>query len=147
MDVITPGNADYNWTFNLSAGNNQRFYQDNDGGGSPLWTAGDAIAAGVDVHQGIGDPQFYDRSRNIQSWTLDRGYGSTYADGLAAIRANPTRTEDLINYVFEGFRCSNPATRNAAHDGGCVGAANFYKSSRTFSRVTSHRAALSKFGL
>lgn len=146
LDVITAANADYNWTYNLSAGNQQRFYHDQ-ASGAPLWTAGDAVAAGVDVHQGTGDPLFYDRNRNITTWAQDRGYGSTYADGLSAVRSDPSRAADLITYVFEGFRPANSATRNAAHDGGCVGAANFYKSARTFSRTTSHYAALSKFGL
>lgn len=147
LDVITASEADYNWTFNLSAGNNQRFYQDNDGGGQPLWTTGDAIAAGVDVHQGTGDPQFYDRNRNIQSWAQDRGYGSTYADGVAAIKAAPTRTADLVAYVFEGFRPGNFDMRNSAHDGGCPGAANFYKSDRSFAEINTHRASLSRFGI
>lgn len=146
LDVITVANADYNWTFNLSAGNNQRYYHDQ-ASGAPLWTAGDAVAASVDTHQGTGDPQFYDRTRNLAGWATERGYGSTYADGLAAIQADPSRTADLVAFVFDGFRPSNSATRNAAHDGGVVGAANFYKSSRTFSRTTSHYAALSKFGL
>jgi len=146
LDVITAANADYNWTHNLSAGNQQRFYHDQ-GSGANLWTAGDAIAAGADVHQGTGDPQFYDRNRNLTSWAQDRGYGSTYADGISAVRSDPLRTADLIAYVFDGFRVSNPAARNAAHDGGVVGAANFYKSSRTFAQITSHQAALSKFGL
>jgi hypothetical protein len=114
---------------------------------APLWTAGDAVAASVDVHQGTGDPEFYDRNRNLASWAADRGYGATYADALTAVRSNPQRVADLITYIFEGFRPSNSAARNAAHDGGCVGAANFYKSARTFSRVTSHRSALSEFGL
>ncbi len=146
LDVITAAQSDYNWTHNLSAGNNQRYYHDQSSG-APLWTAGDAIAAGVDVNQGTGDPLFYDRNRNLASWAQDRGHGSTYADGLSTVRADPLLTEDLISYVFEGFRCSNPATRNAAHDGGVVGAANFFKSSRTFAEVTAHRATLSKFGL
>lgn len=147
LDVITVANADYNWTHNLSAGNNQRFYHDQSSG-APLWTAGDAVAAGVDTHQGTGDPQFYDGTRNLAGWAVERGYGSTYADGLAAVRADPTRVSDLVAFVFDGFRCGNSATRNAAHDGGCVGAANFYKSSRTFSQTTSHYiAAQTKFAL
>lgn len=146
LDVITPANADYNWTYNLSTGNQQRFYHDQ-GSGANLWTAGDAVAAGVDVHQGNGDPQFFDRNRNLASWAADRGHGLTYEDGLLAIRSDPVLVADLVAYVFEGFRCGNPATRNAAHDGGCVGAANFYKSSRNFAEVTAHQATLSKFGL
>lgn len=146
LDVITPANADFNWVFNLSASNNNRFYH-NQATSTALWTAGDAIAAGVDVNQHSGDPQFYDRTRNLGTWAADRGYGTTYADGLAAVKADPTRVGDLVAYVFEGFRCGNPATRNAAHDGGCVGAANFWKSSRSFTKVNAHRATLSKFGL
>lgn len=145
-DIINAANADYNWAFNLSAGNNQRFYHDQPTGAA-MWTGGDAVAAGVDVHQGQGDPQFVDRSRNIGVWAADRGFGSTYADGLSALRADPTRTEDLVKFVFEGFRPSNASTRNAAHDGGCVGAANFYKSSRSFTKTTAHRATLGKFGI
>jgi hypothetical protein len=146
LDVITAANADYNWTHNLSAGNNQRYYHDQSSG-APLWTAGDAVAAGVDTHQGTGDPQFFDRNRNIAQWAQDRGYGSTYADGLAAIKAVPTRSADLVAYVFEGFRPGNFDMRNAAHDGGCPGASNFYKSDRTLAEIDTHRATLSRFGL
>jgi hypothetical protein len=146
LDVITAANADYNWTHNLSAGNNQRFYHDQSTG-APLWSAGDAVAAGVDVNQGTGDPQFYDRNRNIAQWAQDRGYGTTYADGLAAVKAAPTRTADLVAYVFEGFRPGNFDMRNAAHDGGCPGAANFYKSDRTFAEIITHRNSLSRFGI
>jgi len=146
LDVITVANADYNWTHNLSAGNNQRHYHDQSTG-APLWSAGDAVAAGVDTHQGTGDPQFFDRNRNIAQWAQDRGYGSTYFDGLAAIKATPTRTADLVAYVFAGFRPGNFDMRNAAHDGGCPGAANFYKSDRTLAEIDAHRASLSRFGL
>jgi hypothetical protein len=146
LDVITAANADYNWTHNLSAGNNQRYYHDQSSG-APLWSAGDAVAAGVDTHQGTGDPQFFDRNRNIAQWAQDRGYGATYADGLAAIKAVPTRTADLVAYVFQGFRPGNFDLRNAAHDGGCPGAANFYKPDRTLAEVNTHRASLSRYGL
>jgi hypothetical protein len=146
LDVITAAQADYNWTHNLSAGNNQRYYHDQVSG-MALWTAGDAVAAGLDTHQGTGDPQFYDRNRNIASWAQDRGYGSTYADGLTAIRAVPSRTADLVAYVFEGFRPGNFDMRNAAHDGGCPGAANFWKSDRDFAQIITHRTSLSRFGI
>lgn len=146
VDVITASGADWNWAYNLSAGNNNRFYQSQQFQ-APLWTAGDAIAAGVDVNQGSGDPVFYDSNRNLASWAQDRGLGTTYTDALSAIRSNTSRLDDLITYIFEGFRVGNANARNASHDGGCAGAANFYKASRTFSEITTHRAALSKFGL
>lgn len=148
-DHITPSGCDYNWSWNLSVSNNQRGYQDR--ANSPaqtLWTAGDAVAAGVDTHQGTGDPQFHDSTRNVATWCAARGYGAaTYAAGKAALQADPTRVGDLINYVFEGFRAANPACRNAAHDGGCVGAANFYKA-RSSAITTAHRNQLmAKFGV
>ncbi len=146
IDLITASGVDYNWTSNLSGGNQERSYQDWFNGAF-IWSAGNAVAAGVDVHQGTGDPQFYDRNRNLALWAADRGHGSTYEDALSAVRSDPSRVVDLISYVFEGFRCGNPATRNAAHDGGCVGAANFHKSDRTFAEIDTHRATLSRFGL
>jgi hypothetical protein len=147
LDVIDPANADWNWTHNLSAGNNNRFYQAQQFS-APLWTAGDAIAAGVDVNQGAGDPQFYDQNRNLASWAQDRGYGTTYYDALAAIRSNTSRLDDLITYIFEGFRCGNANARNASHDGACAGAANFYKSTRTLAEIATHRVEVTtKFGV
>lgn len=142
-DIVTAANADKNWTYNLSAGDNQRSYNDKVAANT-LWTAGDAVAAGVDVNQGTGDPQFYDSARNIGKWCLDRGYGANdYATGLVALQADPaTRIPDLIDYVFEGFRVQNSSCRNAAHDGGCVGAANFHKSTRSLAKLTSLRNSI-----
>lgn len=144
-DIITAAGADRNWTYNTSAGDNQRGYDDR-AANNTLWTAGDAVAASVDANQGSGNPQFYDSARNMAAWAVARGYGSTYANALTALQAAPTRVADLINYVFEGFRPQNSACRNAAHDGGCVGAANFARS-RYAGFVTSHRSALSKFAI
>lgn len=146
LDLITPSGANYNWTHNLSAGNNNRFYHAQQFS-APLWTAGDAIAAGVDVNQGNGDPMFYDSNRNLSSWVQDRGLGTTYYDALTAIRSNTSRMDDLISYIFEGFRVGNANARNASHDGACAGAANFFKSTRNFAEITAHRSALGKFGL
>ena len=128
---ITASGADYNWLHNLSAGDNGRGYEDRGNTpGQDLWSTGnadggDAAAAGVDNHQGTGNPQFLDSARNVAAWAVARSYGSTYDDGLTAIKANPVRTADLIMYVFEGHKPTNAACRNAAHDGSCVGAANF----------------------
>jgi len=147
-DIITAAGADYNWTYNLSAGDNQRGYEDR-AASNTLWTAGDAVAASVDTHQGSGNPNFYDSSRNVAAWATARGYGDgSYSAALTALQAAPsTRIADLIAYVFEGFRPGNASMRNAAHDGGVVGAANYYKSTRTTSGITAHRAKLAKFGL
>lgn len=146
-DIIVAAAADYNWTFNTSAGDNQRSYEDRVAANT-LWTAGDAVAASVDVHQGTGDPQFYDSARNAAKWCSDRGYGAqTFAAAKTALQADLTRIPDLIRYVFEGFRSGNAACRNAAHDGGCVGAANYYKAARTVGTVSDHRAQLTKFGV
>jgi len=101
-----------------------------------LWTAGDAVDAGVDTHQGTGDPQFVDSTRNMAKWATARGYGSTRADAIAAIVADTTRIPDLIDYVFEGFKVANTSMRTAGHDGTPPGAANFHKAARQTNTIT-----------
>lgn len=146
LDIPTAAGIDYNWTYNLGPGDNQRSYEDVPST-NPLWTAGDAVAAGVDVHQGSGDPRFYDSARNLAKWCYDRGYGTqTYTNAVTVLQNDVTKIPDLIHYVFEGYRPTNPALRNAAHDGGCVGAANWYQARNT-NVVSAYRAGLSVFGL
>lgn len=145
-DIVTAAGVDKNWTYNTSIGDNQRGYEDR-AASNAIWTAGDAVAAAVDANQGTGNPQFHDGARNLAAWATARGYGSTYANALTALQAIPSRVGDLIAYVFEGFRPTNAACRNAAHDGGCVGAANFAKTARVLTAVTTHRGTLSKFGI
>jgi hypothetical protein len=147
-DVITAANADYNWVYNTSAGDNLRGYEDFVASNT-MWTAGNTVAAGVDAHQGSGDPSFVDSSRNMATWCAARGYGAaTAAAALTALRADVTRIPDLIDYVFEGFKVQNSNMRTAAHDGGVVGAANYHKSTRSLSAVTTFRTYVnSQYGL
>ena len=145
-DIFTVAGTDKNWAYNVSAGDNQRGYEDKVAANT-LWTAGDAVAAAVDVNQGTSNPQFFDSTRNLAAWATARGYGAgTYAAALTALQADPTRAADLVAYVFDGYRVQNSAMRLAAHDGGVAGAANFSKT-RSTARVTTHRAGLSIFGL
>ena len=141
-DIITASGANYNWRFNTSDGDNGRGYTDR-GGNNNLWAAGNATAAGVDNNQGSGDPAFVAVTRTSVSWAVARGYGSTFADVVAAIKAVPSRTVDLINYIFEGNKPTSAACRNAAHDGACVGAANWHDSSRDLTTVTTVVSELS----
>lgn len=144
--IIKPSGADYNCRHNLSAGNNGRGYHDRaNSPGQDLWTTGnadgsDASAAGVDNNQIVADPQFYDSARNVAAWSVARGYGSGYAAGVTALQADPSRVVDLINYIFEGYSPTNSTLRTAAHDGGCVGAANFRRS-RNLSFLSSREQA------
>lgn len=128
-DIITAASADYNWRYNTSDGDNGRGYTDR-GGNNDLWTAGNAAAAGVDNNQGSGDPGFVAVTRTSVSWVAARGYGSTFADVVTAIKAAPSRTADLINYIFEGNKPTAAGCRNASFDGACVGAANWEDTSR-----------------
>ena len=145
--IITATGADYNWLWNIAAGDNGRGYEDRaNSPGQDLWSSGnadgnDAAAAGVDNNQGSGNPQFVDSARNIAKWATARGYGSTYADGVAAVKADRTRIRDLIAYVFEGFKIQNASTKAAAHDGMPVGAAN-YEPGRTRTQLTSKTTEL-----
>lgn len=139
-DIITAAGDDYNWRFNTSDGDNQRGYEDKVASNT-LWTAGDAVAAGVDVHQGTTDPQWLDKTRNVAVWCAARGYGAaTFAAGKAALRADPSRTADLIDYVFEGFKSQNAAMRTSGYDGACTGAANYAKPGRAVATIAALRA-------
>lgn len=139
LDIITASGADYNWRHNTSDGDNGRGYEDRDGSGD-LWTGGDAAAAGVDDNQGSGDPQFVDEARDMVAWATARGYGSTAADAKAALQADPSRVADLIDYIFAGFKVQAVTMRNAAHDGGAVGAANWDDPARSLANVTAFEA-------
>lgn len=147
-DIITAAGVDKNWVYNTSAGDNGRGYNDL-AAANTLWTAGDAAAAGVDANQGTGDPLFVDSARNVAKWCLARGYGAqTYAAGKAALRADVTRIKDLLDYVFEGYKVQNASMRNAAHDGGVAGAANFNDTTRSLANITSLRTYFSdKYGI
>jgi len=146
-DIITAANADYNWRYNSSTGDNQRGYEDKVGSGD-LWTAGNAVAAGVDANQGTSNPQFVDSTRNSIAWVVARGYGSTFADVKAAIKADVTRTADLINYVFEGFKVANSSMRTSGYDGAAVGAANYAKPGRTTATASALKtAAAARYGV
>lgn len=146
-DIITAANCDYNWRYGSKDGDNQRGYEDK-AAANALWTDGDAAAASVDTHQGSGNPQFYDSARNLAKWSYDRGYtANNHTNAFAALMVQPTRVPDLINYVFEGFRVGNTAARNAAHDGGAVGAANFWKARNSASLLNHSNSVAGKFGI
>lgn len=120
QDIITSSNADYNWTWNTTVGNNGRAYNDTAGSGN-LWVSGNASAAGVDNTGGSAEPRFVDSSRNLTKWVVTRGYGSNAADGLTALQSDSTRIADLVDYVFAGFIPTNLALKGKAHDGGDPG--------------------------
>lgn len=134
-DIITAAGADYNWCYNTSAGDNLKGYEDK-AAANTLWTAGDAVAAGVDAHQGTSNPAFMDATRTSVAWVVARGYGTTFADVLTTVAANTARIYDLIDYIFEGHKPSAAGCRAAAHDGACVGAANWHDTTRNLTRAT-----------
>jgi len=122
LDVILPAGADYNWTWNTDAGNNGRSYNYKTGG-TFMWSGSqNAAAAGVDNHQGTGDPRFLDSTRCAAKWAAARGYGSTFADAQTALKANPARVSDLIDYVRQGYIPTSLSLKGKAHDGTDPGA-------------------------
>ena len=74
------------------------------------------------------DPGFVDRTRSFWTWAVTRGSSATtitgqVADGLTYITVDPTLTRtSLIPYIQAGFNPTNPATKNAGHDGATIGA-------------------------
>jgi hypothetical protein len=71
-----------------------------------------------------GDPRFVDPTRNIQRWAQEcQGADGTIAGALAALKENPEqKIEEMIEWVRAGFAPRNRAYKNAAHDGGDIGA-------------------------
>lgn len=124
QDILSSGNADYNWGWNLDAGS--------EGGGYNCWTGYQAtslFSSGTpDANGGNGDPLFVDSSRNLATY-------DTAATGLnnAAGTAWAATTEYAVGDVrsnsdagFYGnatinFRCISAHTSAAADEPG-VGA-------------------------
>lgn len=125
--IITASGADYNALYNGGAGDNGRGYDDQ-AGNLDLWTGGaanggNAAASHVDDHQLTSNPQLVDSTRNLAAWALARGYGSTSAEAITAIKADTTaRIPDLINWVAQGNAPLNSDYWKSAHDGTTIGA-------------------------
>jgi hypothetical protein len=146
-DIADPTGIDYNYKFNLSTGDNLLSYEDKVAANT-IFTAGTAVAAGVDSHGGTADPDFVDEARDIAKWNLSRGGAGTYAAGIAALKADPTLAANLIAYVFAGFKIQNADLRNAAHDGGPIGAANYHNADRSLTLASAVGDYLeTKFGI
>lgn len=141
-DIIVPTGANYNWKFNLSDGDNLRGYEDRTSTGL-LWNSGNSSAAGVDSIQGTGNPFFLDSSRGIASWATLNGFGSNFSGAVSGIKQNTSLIENLIDYVFEGFKPSLAETKAFSHDYSCVGACNWHDSSRNLTSLTSAYASIS----
>lgn len=115
QDIVAAANADYNWGWNLAAGNAGNGYH------AAVTTTPMFSTGTPDVHGGNGDPQFVDWTRNLEKWAVTRGSTATTdanrrADGIAFLKADPTLIADLIAYVRAGFAPTNPAMEGAAHD-------------------------------
>lgn len=73
------------------------------------------------------DPQFVDMARNLATWAVSQGSAAvTYAtqcdDAQSYLQANPLLVDDLLDHVRGGWAPTNPAFRDAGHDGATIGA-------------------------
>lgn len=83
--------------------------------------------SGLGAHNVIGDPAMVDPTRNIATWAVSRGsvsgtYAARAADAEAYLLADPTLIDDLLAHVRGGWAPTNPAYRDAGHDGATIGA-------------------------
>jgi hypothetical protein len=123
-------NAGYNGGFNLTpsspqANTTKRGYVT---GGSVLFAPGSVpIADTTDVDQ---DPALVDNTRDISTAYVKFFKGTTtgtpqgdWRASLAALQADPTQTQALINWIRAGWTPTNSAFKGTAHDGTTIGAA------------------------
>lgn len=118
-DIISPANADYNWGYNLNpngfAGNSYNYKAS----GTP------------GTHDGSGDPQFVDSTRNLATWGAANGADGTMAGALALLAADPTLIPTMRDWVRDGFAPQNASLEDAGHDGVTIGAIEFVASGPT----------------
>lgn len=147
LDITAASGIDCNARFNTSAGNNGRGYNST-ASDTALWTTGRAEDSGVDTHGIEADPQLSDTGRNLASWAVANGYAADVAGAMAYLAANPTKTTELVDWVFSGFRVLNHSLRSAGHDGATVGAANWINPLRSLAYITSERDRVAiKYGV
>lgn len=127
--IITATGWNNNAWWNLADGDNGLGMHDFAGdldlyiGGAA--NGGNSAAAGIDANGLNQDGQLVDPFRNPGRWAQARGYGTTDADAMIAILADPSpgvRIADMIAWHKAGQAPQNPSFRNAGSDGRTIGA-------------------------
>ena len=129
--VIDPKMVGYNGGFNLTASarsaNTTALGYLSAGTGLFFKANQTPMAESTDVDE---DPAFVDRTRDLS--TAYTGFfkatttGTAVGDwraSIAALAADPTRTQSLIDWIKAGWTPTNPDFLGGAHDGGNIGAA------------------------
>lgn len=127
----------YNTANQIDAATNNYGYGSPGGSHTPTYGA-NVTTPTPGTNDGSANPQFVSAGRNLKTWCSTRGYGSaTFADALAAVKANTSRIPDLVNWCFEGYEVQNATLRTVAHDGYLVGPANYRDSTRSTTFISS----------
>lgn len=120
--------ADYNGKWNLSAGSAglpNGYYKRN-------MTAAMFTASTPGANDVNGDPEFVDYTRNLAKWDASLGGPGTAVNALAELAKANTSTHnsaynvaDLMEYIRDGVRPTNPAFETAGPGGTVIGAVPF----------------------
>jgi hypothetical protein len=119
--------VDKNWRdANVPDYNNGRGYASGNTTAPDMWTAGDAIEAGIDPLDLQGDPQLVDDTRDIKSWGQSQeGTDGSVAAALAVLQADTSKIAELVTWVKAGFAPQNEDLKDAGHDSVTIGAVEY----------------------
>jgi hypothetical protein len=110
-DLVAAADADYNCGHNLLTGSNSKGYHNLE------FSSGSPGANDVDV-----DPQFVDASRDFLAFDVAEGGDGDKDNAIARWYAGDYAVTDLVDWVKAGFVPTNQLLKNAASDGGDIGA-------------------------
>jgi hypothetical protein len=124
QDIITPANYDYNWHYNLATGSEGNSFHDYEDSSPSMFSTVPTNSNG-----GTTDPQFVDDTRNLASWgASEAGTDGSVAAALAVLQSDTTKIPELVAWVKDGFKVTNPDLNNAGHDGVTIGAMGYISS-------------------
>ena len=110
-NVVTAADADYNAGWRMANGSNYIAGQTGKGY-DKLKLSGD-LAIGRHDLDGV-DPHLIDPWRSPRKWSESQGGDGTMTDVMNRLVPNGTATiQDLLNYIREGMRPTNPALKGA----------------------------------
>lgn len=132
QDLMTPGNVDYNGSYQIQATSGVGAFTNEGRGYAAKWSA----TPGAHDIDGT-DPAFVDPTASLATWAVSLGSVSgtlagKEADALTYVKADlATRIEALNAYLAAAYRFTAAAFHNAAHDGGDIGAFAYLSTSTT----------------
>ena len=116
-DLMTPGNVDYNGSYQIKATSGAPLFTNEGRGYAATWST----TPGAHDMDGT-DPAFVNGSASLAGWDLSLGGPGTDTAAAARIQANPSLISTLTAYLAAAYRPTATAYHGTAHDAGDVGA-------------------------